>query len=188
MSEKWELNEAALNELLSWLDSDCEQAGRKYETIRAGLVKMLSYWAGSAAEELADKTINRVAIKVPEIRDTYKGDPSRFFYGVAKHVFLEHQRIARREEPFDEGIHNPECDEPTEDHAGECMESCMKKLTSVDRELVRRYFEGPTSEQRERLAKSLGTTKNALAVRVYRIREPLKKCFSKCMRERNAMK
>jgi len=188
MSEKWELNEAALNELLSWLDSDREQAGRKYETIRAGLVKMLSYWAGSAAEELADKTINRVAIKVPEIRDTYKGDPARFFYGVAKHVFLEHQRIARREEPFDEGIHNPACDEPTEDHAGECMESCMKKLTSVDRELVRRYFEGPTSEQRERLAKSLGTTKNALAVRVYRIREPLKKCFSKCMRERNTVK
>jgi DNA-directed RNA polymerase specialized sigma24 family protein len=188
MSEKWELNEAALNELLSWLDSDREQAGRKYETIRAGLVKMLSYWAGSAAEELADKTINRVAIKVPELRKTYKGDPARFFYGVAKHVFLEHQRKARREEPFDEGVHNVLCEEPTDDHAHECMDSCMKTLSSVDRELVRSYFEALTSEQRERLAKSLGMTKNALAVRIFRIREPLKKCFLKCMQERNAVK
>jgi len=188
MSNRWELNQAALNELLSWLDSDRAQAAQKYETIRAGLVKMLSYWAGSAAEELADKTINRVAIKVPEIRDTYKGDPARFFYGVAKHVFLEHQRIVKKEEPFDERIHNPPCDEPTDDHAGECMESCMKTLSSRDRELVRRYFAEPTSEQRERLAKSLGTTKSALAVRIYRIREPLKKCFLKCMQEKNAVK
>ena len=188
MSDKWELKEAALNELLSWLDPDREQAGQRYETIRAGLVKMLSYRVGSAAEELADETINRVAMKVPEMQDTYKGDRARFFYGVAKHVFLEYQRKALREEPFDERLHEVLCHEPADDSADECMKICMEKLSSVDRELVRRYFEAPGSVQRERLAKSLGMTKNALAVRVFRIRGVLKKCFFKCTKEKNRVK
>src|ERR1051326_6190450 len=99
MSDKSELKEAALNGLLSWLDRDREQAGQKYEIIRAGRVKMLSFRAGSAAEELADETVDRVAKKVPEMRDSFKGDPARFFYGVAKNVFLEYQRKALKEEP-----------------------------------------------------------------------------------------
>jgi DNA-directed RNA polymerase specialized sigma24 family protein len=188
MSDKWELKKDDFNELLSWLDPDPEQAGQKYETIRARLVKMLNYSAGSAAEELTDETINRVAIKVPEIRGTYKGDPTRFFYGVAKHVFLEHQRKTPKVEPFDERLHNILCPEPTNEFAYECMDSCMKKLSPFDRELVCRYFEEASPEQRERMARSLGTTKNALTVRVFRIRAPLKKCFFKCMRERNPVK
>lgn len=188
MSKKWELDKDALEGLLSWLDPDPEQAGQKYETIRAGLVKMLSYWAGSAAEELADETINRVAMKVPEIRDTFKGDPARFFYGVAKHVFLEHQRKTQKVEPFDDRLHNILRPEPTNELAYECLDSCMEKLSPVDRELVRRYFEEATPEQRKRLAKSLGITKNALAVRVFRIMHPLRKCFFKCMQEGNPVK
>lgn len=188
MSKKWELDKAALEGLLSWLDPDPEQAGQKYETIRAGLVKMLIHRKCSAAEEIADEIINRVAMKVPEMRDTYTGDPASYFYGVAKNVVLEHQRNAGRVEPFDERLHNILRQEPTDELADECMDSCMKKLSPVNRELVRRYFEEPTSEQRERLAKSLGSTKNALAVRVFRIRDPLKKCLFTCMQERNPVK
>lgn len=188
MSKKWELDKDALDGLLSWLDHDRKEAGQKYETIRAGLVKMLIHRKCSAAEEIADEIINRVAMKVPELQGTYKGDPANYFYGVAKNVVLEHQRNTRKVEPFDERLHNILHQEPTDELAYECMDSCMEKLSPVNRELVRRYFEEPTPEQREGLAKSLGTTKNALAVRVFRIREPLKKCFFKCMQEKNPVK
>lgn len=188
MSDQWQLNQDAFNELLSWLDSNPNEAGRKHEIIRARLVKMLSYRAGSAAEELADETINRVAIKIPEIRGTYTGDPARFFYGVAKHVLLEHQRKSQKLEPFDDRLHNPPRPAPTNELPYKCLDRCMEKLNPVDRELVRRYFEEATPEQRKRLAKSLGIKKNALAVRVFRIMQPLKKCFFKCMQEGNPVK
>ena len=183
MSKKWELDKEALDALLSWLDPDPEKAGQKYETIRARLVKVLIHRKCSAPEEIADEIINRVAMKVPVIRDTYKGDPANYFYGVVKHVFLEHQRTTQKVEPFDDRLHNILRPETTDELAYECMDSCMKKLTSANRELVRRYFEEASPEQRESLAKSLGITKNALAVRVFRIMQSLKKCFFKCMQE-----
>jgi RNA polymerase sigma factor (sigma-70 family) len=188
MSRNWDLNTDALKALLSWLDPDLEQAGQKYETIRAGLVKMLIRRNCSAAEDIADDVINRVAIKVPEMRDSFKGDPAKYFYGVARNVVREYQRRALREEPFDEQLHDNLLHEPTDELASECMNSCMKQLSRDNHELVRRYYEEFTSEQRERLAKSLGTTKNALAVRVSRVRVFLKNCYFNCMQEKNRVK
>ena len=188
MSRNWDLNMDALKGLLSWLDPDLEQAGQKYETIRAGLVKMLIRRNCSAAEDIADDIINRVAIKVPEMRNNYKGDPAKYFYGVARNVALEYQRRSQKEKPFDERLHDIPRHEPTDEFANECMKSCMKQLSRDNHELVRRYYEESNSEQREGLAKSLGTTKNALAVRVSRIRVLLKNCYFECMQERNRVK
>ena len=183
MSRKWELDKAALDELLAWLDPDPKEAAQKYETIRAGLVRMLIYRKCSAAEDLTDQIINRVAKKLPTIRDVYKGDPASYFYGVARNVFLEHQRSIRNVQPFDDQLHNILDSEPTDEASFECMKRCMKKLKPTERELVYCYFEEAKFGQREMLAKSLGTTRNALAVRVFRIRASLKKCFFKCMQE-----
>ena len=188
MSKKWELNADAWKGLLSWLDPDPEQAGLKYETIRAGLVKVLIRRKCSAAEEIADEIINRVAIKVPAMRATYNGDPAHYFYGVARNVALEYQRSTGKVEAYDERLHDVLRHESTDELDNECMESCMNQLSRDNRELVRRYYEEPSSKQRERLARSLGTTKNVLAVRVYRIRVLLKNCFVKCMKEGNPVK
>ena len=188
MSKKWELDKEALDELLSWLDPDPEKAGQKYEAIRARLVTLLIRRKCSAPEELADEIINRVAMKVPEIRDTYKGDPASYFYGVEKYVFLEHHRKTQKVEPFDDRLHNILRPEPTDELAYECMDSCMETLTPANRELVRRFFEEASPEQRESFAKSLGITRNALGVRVFRLMQFLKKCFFKCMQEGNPVK
>lgn len=188
MSKEWELDKEAWDQLLSWLDRDPEKAGQKYETIRARLVKVLIYRKCAAPEEIADEIINRVAMKVSEIRGTYKGDPASYFYGVAKHVILENQRRTQKVEPFDDRLHNILRPEPTDELGYDCMDSCMKTLTPANRELVRRYFEEANPGQRESLARSLGITKNALAVRVFRILQSLKKCVFKCMQEGNPVK
>ena len=49
----------------------------------------------SDAEDLADETINRVAKRLPEIRESYVGDPVRYFHGVAR--FIIREMIRRKE-------------------------------------------------------------------------------------------
>ena len=81
--KEWDLTQENFDQLLAWLDPNREQAGRRYEDIRRKLVKIFVSRGCIIAEELADETINRVAMKVHEIVDTYTGDPALYFYGVA---------------------------------------------------------------------------------------------------------
>jgi hypothetical protein len=86
-------------DLLDWLDSDRERAAEKYESIRKSLIQIFIWKGFSEAESLADETLNRVMLRVPEIRETYMGNPSLYIHGVAKKVLAEHMRArsARRE-------------------------------------------------------------------------------------------
>ena len=60
--------------LLDWLDTDRDIAARKYETIRAGLIRIFVSKGFSDAEDLADEAIRRVCKRLPDIRDSYLGD------------------------------------------------------------------------------------------------------------------
>ncbi len=188
MSRKHELDQIAFDELLSWLDSNRDKAALRYETIHLGLLKILSYWGCNKAEEAADETINRVAAKVPAIRNKYQGDPARYFYAVARNVLLEYRRESQKLLPLIDQLHSTPNPEPTDELAYQCVESCMQKLDSNDRELLLRYVEQDTPEQRKNLAKSLGITRNALRVRVSRIVLRVKKCVNKCMQAGNRVK
>src|SRR5438105_3823358 len=84
------LTQIDFDSLLDWLDSSREKAGEKYEMIRGGLIDIFHYRGCTGPEDLADVTINRVAKKVHKIRNSYAGDPARYFYGVAKKVYLEY--------------------------------------------------------------------------------------------------
>src|SRR5215216_208156 len=70
MSGEWKLTNEEFDDLLSWLDPDRERAGIRYEEIRDDLIKKFRLCWCSAAEDLADETINRVVKKLPEFRET----------------------------------------------------------------------------------------------------------------------
>src|ERR1044072_5403667 len=89
------INEESFESLLAWLDPDRETAGQKYEVIRAGLIRIFVSKGFSDAEDLADETMNRVMKRLAEIRDTYVGEPARYFHGVARFVMRE---MSRRKE------------------------------------------------------------------------------------------
>jgi DNA-directed RNA polymerase specialized sigma24 family protein len=180
MSSKWELDRNEFNELLSWLDANPEEAARKYETIRAGLVKILLYSTGAEAEVLADQVIDRVASKVRGLKDSYTGDPARYFYGVAKHVALEHKRKAQKLTPLIDELHTIPNPVPADELAEQCLERCMQKLSPHDQELIRCYYEADTAE-RKRLAQNLGITILNSRVKVFRIMKRLKNCVNKCI-------
>lgn len=187
MSKEWNLTQDAFDRLLSWLDSDREEAGRKYEEIRHALINIFTWRGVSEAEELADETINRVARKAPEITKTYVGNPALYFYGVAKNVFLEYQRRAPRV-PLDEEslvAAPPEEEEETSALVRACLEKCLQELPQNSREIILGYYKARRRakiEDRKIMARQQGVSLNNLRVRVHRIRAALETCVRSCLR------
>lgn len=181
--------------LLDWLGPDRERAGRKYEEIRANLVKVFSWRGYHDAEDLADEVMNRVVSKVKELSAGYVGDPALYFYGVAKKMLLE---CGRREEHQPLTPHMSAArDSAPEDEADEgvrlreCLQRCLRKLNSADRDLILSYYQKSKQKKidyRKSLAEELGIDTNALRVRVYRIRASLKSCIKNCVKSHRAVK
>ena len=178
MKKNWIMSEDSFEAFLDWLAPDREQAGIKYEQIRSGLIKFFSNRGLSNAEDLTDETINRVASRLSKIKNQVQGDKSRYFYGVARMVLLEHLRRKQPQAPpgsVDSGRVEAE---------HRCLEECMAQLSEETRELVLGYYKADGREkieQRRRLAEKLGIAPNALRIRAYRIRSALQKCVKRCV-------
>ncbi len=177
------LTQAAFDSLLSWLDADREQAGRKYEQIRQRLIKIFTCRGRPDAEELADETINRVTLKAQELSKDYVGDPALYFYGVAQKVYLESLR--KRPEP--PPVPPPDATSEEVEAEYECLESCVGRLPPGHRELVLEYYQNDRRakiDHRKELAARLGIAQNALRIRAHRIRLTLQRCVEGCLAQR----
>jgi DNA-directed RNA polymerase specialized sigma24 family protein len=179
---KADLTQESFDRLLGWLDGDRDRAGRKYEAIRVRLMKIFACRGCSAPEELADETINRVALKAARIAESYVGDPVSYFCGVADKVYLEHIRkkpITRLPLP---------CDAPEETEVRcQCLEQCMGALSAENRELILAYYEDDQKRKmalRKELGERMGIGPNAMYIRAHRIREKLRNCVTECVRQR----
>ena len=139
---------------------------------------------------MADETINRVAGKIQQIAESYTGDPALYFWGVADKIHLEYTRrasshftalpadLAERKETQGEA-----------ELGYRCLEKCMERLSSQNRELILSYYGAVDSPQskisgRKELSQRLGIGANALWIRAHRIREGLKKCMDLCLERR----
>ena len=179
MHKDWELSQEAFDALLTWLDSDREQAALKYEKIRRSLIKMFSDRGVLEPEDLADETINRVTHKLKGIEKDFTGDPALYFYGVANYVYMERLR-----KKLPQVVITPPNDANRIELEYNCLERCIDRLSKEDRDCLLRYH-GPDgrneTEHRRALAEELGIGPNALRIRVYRIRQTLKECVAKCV-------
>lgn len=180
------ITDDSFESLLSWLDPDRDEAAKKYELIRAGLIRIFVSKGFNDAEDLADITIGRVQARLPEIRDTYVGDPARYFYGVARFVLLE--AIRRREitkevtpvMPLVIDQHSPEYD---------CLLKCLKFLHEQKREMILDYYVYDGRDKidfHKLMAEELGITEGALRGRAFHLRENLEKCILKCVESTKA--
>jgi DNA-directed RNA polymerase specialized sigma24 family protein len=176
------IKEEPFDYLLSWLDeSNREAAGQKYEVIRRGLIRIFVSKGFNDAEDLADQTMNRVMNRLPEIRPGYIGEPSRYFYAVARKVVLEANR--RKEVATDVlPIVVTEIEYPT--HEYNCLLQCLRFLTTEKKELILDYYlyKGHDKiEHHRRMAGELGISENALRGRAHHLRTGLEKCVLKCV-------
>lgn len=181
--KKWELNQESFESLLRWLHSDREQSGKRYEDIRARLIKIFSSRGCAEPDVLADETINRVAKRVEEISQTYTGEPALYFYGVANKIHMEQ---LRKQKPIERLPAVPDMDDYEAEYV--CLEGCIGHLPARSRDLVLQYYEHEQQDKiakHQRLAERLGIGLNALRIRAHRARLVLRKCIINCLEKKS---
>jgi DNA-directed RNA polymerase specialized sigma24 family protein len=175
-----EITQADFDAVLAWLDEDREAAGCKYEEIRQGLVVMFAGRGCPDAKELADETINRVALKASVLVKMYEGNPAHYFYGVANNVHKEWLRDNKVRIAIP-----PPDPRPDIELVYDCLERCLNEtLAAPERKLTLDYYrvdKQTKSEQRRVLAGRLGIAPNALRIRLHRNRANLQPCILKCL-------
>jgi RNA polymerase sigma factor (sigma-70 family) len=181
------ITQTEFDSLLAWLGPDREFAGRKYETIRGGLVRMFVSKGFNDAEDLADETINRVMLRLPDIREVYRGEPARYFHGVARNIVRESLR--RKEIAME--VKAVQAELPPLDFREEhdCLGHCLQLLSNSKRDLILSYYlyDGHDKvEHHKQMAGELNITKGAYRSRAHQIRLSLEKCMRECpLRQKN---
>src|SRR5258705_881664 len=175
------INQESFEALLTWLSPERDEAGLKYELIRTGLVRIFVAKGFSDAEDLADQTINRVIIKLPEIRGDFVGEPVSYFRGVARKIMLEAWR--RKEVTTDrppEQLSKVQVNNPQ----SECLDRCLRLLSEGKRDLILDYYLYKGHDKiahHKLLARENGISESALRVKAHRIRNILEKCVVECV-------
>jgi len=169
------------SDLLHWLDPDADKAGRRYEEIRANLIRLFVSKGFSDSEHKADEAFDRVMKRLPEIRSGYVGNPARYFVGVARNLILEGRR---NKEVATDVL--PECLTPEsgKSDAAECLLKCLKSLPPDKRELILDYhvYQGHAKIVNHReMAEELRITEGALRTRAHHIRTSLEQCVRDCI-------
>lgn len=154
-----------------------------YERLRGRLVRIFARRGCRCPEDLADETIARVIHRMVDRQWHYRGDPVRYFFGVARNVYLEHLREPDSA-PLDKDPRQPErFGVATESSRLDCLERCLSRLDPLDRVLVIEYYQREKAakiDHRKQLASRLGIGLNALRIRVHRIRRQLGRCVTGC--------
>lgn len=136
-------------------------------------------------EELADATLERVMEKL--CNGTKVEDLGRYSFGVAKNVLFEYLRGRKKMLTFiDEQRYKPEPaassaaeDQDMQERSLTCLEECMAHLKEQDRLMLLDYyrFKGRAKlDQRRQIAEQLSISRETLALRVFHLKQKLKKC------------
>jgi DNA-directed RNA polymerase specialized sigma24 family protein len=161
------------------MDPDRDVAAQKYETIRAGLIRIFAAKGFSRAEDMADEALRRASERLPQ---NYVGERAHYFRGFVPYLIKEGYRpkeIATDEipEPVSRTINH------TDEY--ECLLRCLQFLTPAKRELILDYhvYQGHDKiEQHEVMAQELAISKGALRLRAHHIRSELEECVAGCVK------
>jgi DNA-directed RNA polymerase specialized sigma24 family protein len=182
----FEVTKSSLGKLLARLDGDAAEAGRKYETLRLGLVRFFEWRGSLSPSEHADEVVDRLARKLEEgeeIRDLFG-----YASGVARFVFLEVVKEEARQRAALRELHaRPPEPPPDEDAPLRCLRRCLAALPREDGALVVRYYEHEKSakiDRRKKLAESMGISISTLRMRMQRLRAKLEDCVAGCLGDR----
>jgi DNA-directed RNA polymerase specialized sigma24 family protein len=202
LREERALTSLAFTRLLEWLDDGVDSQGERYLEMRRRLIWYFDRRNRHSPEELADETLNRVARTLEESGVITITPPARYCYVVARFVLLEDLRKRehthlRLDDPrsseqhlaLDVRARPREREDETaalqEKRLG-CLEKCLQKLKPEQRDLILEYYRDARREKidrRREMAKRLGISMNALAIRACRIRDVLEECVSTCCKE-----
>ena len=168
---------------LLWLSPDPGQAAREYLSISKTLMKFFVRKGSAHAEELTDRTLDRVVLIVNREPEKYQR-PISLCCGVAKKVWLEYRRQPVPATLEDDNIPAPApMENEFSEHELQCLRHCLDQLPLSDRELITQYhqFQGRQKiENRKHLAQVYGGL-NKLRITTCRIRARLHDCIDGCI-------
>jgi DNA-directed RNA polymerase specialized sigma24 family protein len=180
---KGPLTPEAFSFFLSWLSPDQAQAAAKYLDLRKELVKLFIRKGCVHADELADRTLDRV-VTIACVEPGKYASAISLCCGVARKVWLESLREKVHETLKDDGLAAPQLvDADFSEHEVQCLSSCLNKLSASDRELIVRYheFQGRKKiEARKQLGNAHGGL-NKVRIQAHRIRLRLHDCVTDCV-------
>jgi len=189
--KEWALTREAFERMLSWLDPDRERAGARYEEIRAKLIARFTRLPCVVdPEDLANKTIDRVARILPKVIDSYKGRQEPYFYSVAYFIYEEylkkpiHLPLPETDLPDPDPPKSPDLLDD-EELLDSCLSKCVQSLSETSREIILHYYRGERQVKirlRKELAERLGIKLENLRLKAQRIRDSLKRCISDCVK------
>lgn len=166
--------------LLIWLGGDREAGAIAYEKLRPRLIRYFVGRGCHEAEDQVDIVFQRVQEKIRWLIDEYEGDPAKYFYGVARLVFLEWLRTQGPKADPPPSTPPDELDETRH----QCLEKCLEKLPAPQRALLLEYYQHEKRakiEQRKEIAHRLGITINALHIKICRMVSRLEVCVIECV-------
>ena len=169
--------------LLAWFDSDPDKAGEVFTLIHSRLIKLFVSRGCVDAEALADEVINRVAVRIDTVRETYS-DPFRCCIGFVENVYREYQRERQRDLTTIEPPRQRPADEL--EREDECLKQCIESLAHAKRNLFLAYFQGEKRvriNRRRKLAEEMVVTLNGLRIRAHHVRKEMHQCMEKCLNE-----
>jgi DNA-directed RNA polymerase specialized sigma24 family protein len=178
--------------LLAWFSPDRDEAGKKYEQVRQGLIRYFRYRGSQETEALADETINRVARKLHEFNFDKEVKLMTYFYSFASRIRLEELTEKSKREntlasaDYLESLAADDAPERKEE-IFDCLDHCLKQLGPADAALVVEYYSRDKKEKiavRNDLAARLRMKVSTLHTRVHRLRFALRDCIKQCREEK----
>ena len=180
---KWTLTQEAFDKLLRALDGDRARAGNIYQETRSNLIRFFEWRGCPFPEDHADETINRVAKRILEGEDVR--DVPKYFFGVARLLFLEIQKARARELKALNNLPDAEPSFHDSDEARlDCLRQCLGGISGDQRHLIISYYQGEKSNKiknRQILSERLRIPIGTLRMRALRLREQLEICVEKCL-------
>jgi DNA-directed RNA polymerase specialized sigma24 family protein len=180
---KWILTQEAFDHLLRALDAERERAGEIYQETRSNLIRFFEWRGCPFPEDHADETINRVAKRISEGEEVR--EPAKYFFGVARLLFLEVQKKHARELHALSNLPTAPPSANDSDQAPlDCLRQCLGGISPDQRDLITAYYQGDKSNKiknRQILAEKLRVTIGTLRMRALRLREQLETCVENCL-------
>jgi DNA-directed RNA polymerase specialized sigma24 family protein len=193
MPQKSDIPPESFHDLLAWLNPHRELAISIYLDLRHSLIRIFAWNQCADPQGMTDETFDRVAKKLPKLKETYEGNPKLFFYGVANNLIMEYRKTVKSFSPVESiepSIDPPqEAEEEPPDFRRECLDRCLGKLTKEKRRLILSYYSQEKQAKivhRAKMARDLDISLEALRVRMLRIRATLEECIEQCIDELEA--
>lgn len=178
----------SFDEILAWLHPDRDEAGVIYVKLQHHLVEIFTWNRCPDPEGLTDEVFDRIARKMPDLRQAFDGDPKLYFYGVARNLIKELPKKVKTHISLEDTdpASNPldDVEEETALMREECLRQCLQKLSEDKRELIMAYYAEDKQakiDHRTEMARRLGISLETLRVKAFRIRRTLEKCIERCL-------